>query len=174
MQPTLDPPDASEYAPYYGKYISLVSGEVMAALDQQPNQTVALLSGLPEERGDHRYSPDKWSIKEVLGHITDSERIFSYRILRIARNDPAGLAGFDQDHYVAQGAFAQRTLADLIGEFAAVRRSTVALLRGLDADAGHRQGIANNMQITVRALVYVTAGHEIHHRRILQERYLAA
>ena len=167
-------PEPSEYAPYFGRYISLVGGnDVMAALDSQPRETVALLSALPEEQGNYRYAPDKWSIKEVLGHIIDTERIFSYRALRFARGDRTPLPSFEQDDYVRTANFADCALARLIEEFVCVRHSTTFLFRQLSADAWMRRGIASGNEVSVRAAAYIIAGHELHHRRVLQEKYLA-
>ena len=168
-------PDASEYAPYYGRYITLVGGnDVVAALEDQPRETLALLSGLSEEQGDYRYAPGKWSIKEMLGHVIDAERVFSYRALRFARNDRTPLASFEQDDYVRSGGFGDRRLADLIEEFVCVRRATVWLFRTLSPEAWMRRGIASDNPVSVRAVAYIVAGHELHHRRVLQEKYLSA
>jgi hypothetical protein len=168
-------PDPSEYAPYYGKYITLVGGhDVVAALEDQPRETLALLSGLSEEQGDYRYAPDKWSIKEMLGHVIDAERVFSYRALRFARDDRTPLASFEQNDYVRAGDFGDRRLADLIEEFVAVRRATVWLFRQLSPEAWIRQGVASDNPVSVRAVAYIIAGHELHHRTVLQEKYLAA
>jgi uncharacterized damage-inducible protein DinB len=168
-------PQPSEYAPYYDRYISLVQGEdILDTLDQQRRQTMLLLSGRNDEDGDFRYAPGKWSAKEVLGHVCDTERIFAYRALRIARADATPVEGFEQDDYVRNGPFAQRPLADLVEDFIAVRRATLSLLRNLDEAAWSRRGIANKNEVTVRALAYTIAGHELHHRRILEEKYFAA
>jgi uncharacterized damage-inducible protein DinB len=168
-------PQPGEYAPYYDRYISLVQGEdILNTLDQQRRQMMLLLSGRDEEDGDFRYAPDKWSAKEVLGHVCDTERIFAYRALRISRADATPLEGFEQDDYVRNGPFAQRPLADLVEEFIAVRRATLSLLRNLDEAAWMRRGIANKNEVSVRALAYIIAGHELHHRRILEEKYFAA
>jgi len=172
---TVARPQASEYAPYYDRYISLVQGEdILNTLDQQRRQTMLLLSGRDEEDGNYRYTPEKWSAKEVLGHVCDTERIFAYRALRIARADATPLEGFEQDDYVRNGPFAQRPLADLVEEFIAVRRATISLLRNLDEAAWMRRGLANKNEVSVRALAYIIAGHELHHRRILEEKYFAA
>jgi len=171
--PAFAAPDPSEYAPYYGRYITLVGGnDVVAALEDQPRGTLALLSTLSEEQGDHRYAPDKWSVKEVLGHVIDAERVFSYRALRFARNDRTPLASFEQDDYVRTANFADCRLADLIEEFVSVRRASLWLFRQLSADAWMRRGIASGNEISVRAIAYIIAGHELHHRRVLQEKYL--
>jgi DinB family protein len=168
-------PDPSEYAPYYGKYVTLVSGQdVVAALEDQPRDTLALLAALSEEQGDYRYAPGKWSIKEMLGHVIDAERVFSYRALRFARNDGTPLASFEQDDYVRAGNFGNRRLADLIEEFIAVRRATVWLFRTLGAEAWMRRGVASGNPVSVRAVAYIIAGHELHHRTVLREKYLTA
>src|SRR5580704_15168098 len=146
-------PEPGEYAPYYDRYISLVSGsDILAALDAQRRETLILLCGLNEADGDFRYAPDKWSTKEVLGHVCDTERIFSYRALRIARGDRTPIEGFEQDDYVRNGPFARRPVADLVEEFIAVRRATLSLLRNLDETAWARRGIANKNEVSVRAL----------------------
>jgi hypothetical protein len=168
-------PDASEYAPYYGKYIELVtSNDVVAALEDQPRETVALLSALSEEQGDYRYAPDKWSIKEMLGHVIDAERVFSYRALRFARNDKTPLASFEQNDYVRAGDFGDRRLADLVEEFISVRRATLWVFRPLSPEAWMRRGTASDNPVSVRAVAYIVAGHELHHRRILRDKYLTA
>jgi uncharacterized damage-inducible protein DinB len=167
-------PQAGEYAPYYERYISLVQGEdILNTLDQQRRQTMLLLSCRDDDEGEFRYAPDKWSAKEVLGHVCDTERIFAYRALRIARADATPLAGFEQDDYVRNGPFAQRPLADQVEDFIAVRRATLSLLRNLDEAAWVRRGIANKNEVSVRALAYIIAGHELHHRGILEEKYFA-
>ena len=167
-------PEAGEYNPYYGRYISLVAGEdILNALEEQRRQTLLLLSGRDEADGDYRYAPGKWTVKEVLGHMCDTERVFAYRALRIARGDQTPMEGFEQDDYVRNGPFAQRPLCDLIEEYIAVRRATLSLLRNLDEAAWMRRGIANKNEVTVRALAYTIAGHELHHRRILEEKYFA-
>jgi hypothetical protein len=172
---TVARPQAGEYAPHYDRYISLIQGEdILNTLDQQRRKMMLLLSCRNEEEGDFRCAPEKWSAKEVLGHICDTERIFAYRALRIARADTTPLAGFEQDDYVRNGPFAQRPVADLVEDFIAVRRATLSLLRNLDEAAWTRRGIANKSEISVRALAYIIAGHELHHRRILEEKYFAA
>lgn len=166
-------PQPGEYAPYFERYISLVPGhDVLAALEDQRRQMLLLLSGRTEADGDLRYAPGKWSLKEVLGHINDTERIMSYRALRISRGDATPLAGFEQDDYIRNGPFAHCTLADLIEDYIAVRRATVSLLRNLDPTAWSRRGVANANEVTVRALAYTIAGHELHHRKIVEEKYL--
>jgi len=169
-------PQPGEYAPYYDRYISLVPGTdvlaALAALEDQRRQMLLLLSGRTESDGDIRYAPEKWSLKEVLGHISDTERIMSYRALRISRGDATPLEGFEQDDYVRNGPFARRPLADLIEDYIAVRRATISLFRNLDEAAWTRRGVASKNEVTVRALAFIIAGHELHHRKILEEKYL--
>ncbi len=171
---TIGRPEPGEYAPYYERYISLVQGDnILSILDTQRRQTMLLLSGRDEEEGNFSYAPGKWSTKEVLGHLCDTERIFAYRALRIARGDTTPLPGFEQDDYVRNGPFASRSLGDLIEEFIAVRRASLSLLRNLDEAAWMRRGVASKNEVTVRALAYMIAGHELHHRKILEEKYFA-
>ena len=167
-------PEPSEYSPYHEGYISLVEGDdILTALDAQRRQTMLLLCGRDEADGDLRYAPDKWSAKEVLGHICDSERILSYRALRIARDDRTPIEGFEQDDYVRNSPSVHMPMAELIEDYIAVRRATLTLFRNLDEAAWARRGVANKNEITVRALAYIIAGHEVHHRRILEEKYFS-
>jgi hypothetical protein len=162
-----------EYAPYYETYISLVpEGDVVGILSRQLDETLALLRNVPATREDFRYEDGKWSIKEIVGHITDAERIFAYRALCVARGDRSPLPGMDQDEYMRGANFASRRLGDLSAEFEYVRRSTLSLLRHLDEEAWLRRGIANDKEVSVRALAYILAGHEAHHVKVLRERYL--
>jgi DinB superfamily len=166
-------PQSGESAPYYDRYISLVPGaDVLAALDEQRRQTLLLLCGRPETDGDLRYAPDKWSLREVLGHLNDTERIMSYRALRISRGDKTPIEGYEQDDYVRNSPLGRRPLADLIEDYIAVRRATISLFRNLDEEAWTRRGTANKNEVTVRALAYIIAGHELHHRQIIEEKYL--
>ncbi len=165
-------PAAGEYAPYYGKYVEkLPEGDVLVTLQMQAANTAHLLAETAESRGSHRYANGKWSVKEVVGHITDAERIFAYRALRFGRGDATPLAGFDENQYVPAGGFDRRTLADLAAELAMVRAATLALFRGFDAEALLRRGEASGQPVTVRALAAIIAGHERHHVALLRERY---
>ena len=170
----LNRPDATEYAPYYGKYVSLVadSSNILESLDRQLDETLALLGRIPEEQAGFRYAPGKWSIKELVGHMIDTERIFSYRALRFARNDKTPLEGFEQDDYIRGASFDDYRLADLASEFAHVRRATLSLFKHLNKEAWDRTGIASDSQVSVRALAYIIAGHELHHLEILRSRYV--
>ena len=167
-------PEPGEFAPYYEHYISLVQGDnILTTLDEQRRQMVLLLCGRDEADGEFRYAPDKWSAKEVIGHVNDAERVFAYRALRIGRGDRTPMEGFEQDDYVRNGPFGQRQLSDLVEDYIAVRRTTLSLLRNLDEAAWLRRGIANKNEVSVRALAYIIAGHELHHRRILEEKYFS-
>lgn len=166
-------PAPDEYAAYYGKYVALVpDGDLCDLLGRQLTETLALFRQIPESRGTHRYAPGKWSLKEVLGHMGDTERIMSYRALRIARGDATPLPGFEQDDYVPAGRFDQRTIADLGDDLSAIRQATIALFRHLDLEALARRGTASGNPFTPRALAYVIAGHERHHVAIVKARYL--
>ena len=166
-------PEPSEIAESYRGYVALVpEGDVFATLERGLQETLELVGSFGEERGNHRYAPGKWSVKEVLGHLIDGERILSYRALRIARGDPTPLPGYEQDDYVASGAFDRRTLADLASELALVRASTLALFRSIEAEAWERKGTANGVPFVARALPWIVAGHELHHRTVLRERYI--
>ena len=168
-------PQPHEYDPYYHKYVALVpAGDIIAILREQLAGTVEPLRAVPAAAERFAYAPGKWSIREVVGHLSDVERVFGYRALRFARGDATPLAGFDENLYVPAGEFAARPLGALIEELVAVRAATVALLEGLPAAAWSRGGSANGVGVTVRALSVITAGHELHHRALLAERYLAA
>lgn len=166
-------PSEGEFLPYYERYISLVpSGDVLSTLEAQMNETQALLRGLPASISMYRYAPDKWSVNELIGHVIDSERIFAARALRFARNDPTALPGFEQDDYVRNSKFDAYPLAELASELDSVRRASVFLFRHLEEPAWMRRGTANTAEVSVRALAYIIAGHELHHRQMLLARYL--
>jgi len=165
-------PAADEYNSFYAGYVEKVpDGEVLKFLETQLRETRGLLSVLSEGRGGFRYAPEKWSLKEVIGHLCDAERIFAYRALRFARADETPLSSFDEDKYVPAGKFDTRTMASLVDEFVQVRDATLALVRSLDAEMGARRGTASGKPITVRALVWIIAGHTAHHVGVLKERY---
>ena len=166
-------PSLSEYNAYYQPYVSESPGDdVLAALAAQRDSTAALLAGIPEARAGFRYAPGKWSVKEVIGHLADSERVFSYRALRVARADTTPLPSFDENAWMPEAGFDLRTLPDIAAEFRAVRDSTLALFHGLHADAWPRVGTASGHPISARALAWIISGHEAHHLRVLAERYL--
>ena len=168
-------PERSEYAPFYAGYIDgLPDTPVLELLTVQLEETERWISSLNEDAGDIRPAPDKWSLREVLGHVVDSERIFGYRALRFARGDATPLPGYEQDDYVAGTDWSGRTLASLAEEFGHLRRANLLLFRTLAPEAALRRGVANDNPMSVRALAHVLAGHALHHLRILRERYLPA
>jgi hypothetical protein len=166
-------PDESEFLPYYGKYIAMVpEGDIIATLEAQARDSKAFLSGVGAAVSTYRYAPGKWSVKEILGHVIDSERVFAARALTFARGDSARLPGFEQDDYVRTAGSDTFPLPELAAELEAVRRSTVFLFRHLPEDAWLRRGVANDAEVSVRALAYIIAGHELHHWEVLRTRYL--
>jgi hypothetical protein len=166
-------PDASEYAPYAKAYVDLVAGDdILQALRTQLDETVALLIPIDEARSSAAYAPGKWTLKQVLGHINDTERIFAYRALCVARNDAQPQPGFEQDDYVRFGPFDHCTFASLLDEFRAVRATSIALFKALPPEAWMRRGVANKFDVTVRGLAFCLAGHEQHHVKIIREKYL--
>jgi hypothetical protein len=172
MRPFDTRPEPGEFVPYYGKYIALVPpGDLIEILGLQGALTQRLLAPLDETQALHRYAPGKWSVKEVVGHIADAERVFAYRALRFARADETPLAGFDEVTWAPAGGFDRHPLPALLAELAAVRTATRALFGSFDQPAWMRRGTANNNPVSVRALAAIIAGHELHHVAILRERY---
>ncbi len=170
--PPIGRPGPDEFAPFYAGYVERVTeGDPVAAMAAAREETSALLGGLPERGALHRYAPGKWSVKEVVGHLCDVERIMAYRALRIARADETPLPGFDEQVYVPAGRFDARPLPELLHELQSVREASLALFRSFDADAWRRRGTTNGKPVTVRALGYIIPGHERHHGQILRERY---
>ncbi|MGG0276600.1 DinB family protein [Bacillus rhizoplanae] len=168
-------PEANEYNPYYSTYINLLpDGDIIHILEQQMKETILLLKGISDDGGYFRYAPNKWSIKEVIGHITDTERIMGYRLLSIARGETVELPGYNDDMYVLRAAFDKQSMHNLLENLTVVRQSTVHLLKSLDEEAWLRRGVANNSEVTVRALASIIAGHELHHCQIIKERYLSS
>ena len=167
-------PQPSEHAAYFSRYIDLVpEDDILAAVEAQGKEMASLLAGIGEEKSAFRYAPEKWSIKQLLGHVTDTERIFGYRLLAIARGEAKSLPGFDENDYVRNASFDEQPFAELVAGFANVRQATLSLLRGLSAEAWTRNGKANDNPTTPRAIAYMIAGHARHHLRVLRERYLA-
>ena len=166
-------PASGEYNPYYEKYIDQVPpGDVRLILRVQLSDTIALLRPLTEQQAGFRYAPGKWSIRQTVGHIIDIERVMTYRALRVARADSTPMPGFDENAYAETAGSDARSLQSLLGELEAVRQGTAAFFQPLQQEAWTRVGTANNSPISVRALAYIIAGHELHHREILQSRYL--
>ncbi len=164
-------PEIGEYAPYAADDIAFVPGDdAIEALRACARETVGLFGALPEER--IVYAPGKWTLKEVLGHLIDDERIFAYRALCVARSDKRPLAGFDEKEYVAATTFESRTFAQLLREYKVVRESTVAFFESLTPEEWLRRGVVNGYEASVRGLAFHVAGHELHHLRVVRERYL--
>jgi hypothetical protein len=166
-------PGPDEYAASFSDYVDRIAEdeEILAVLAAQLDRVLAQLGALGEARSNYRYAPGKWSIKEIVGHLCDTERVFAYRALRIGRGDNTPLPGFDDQGYVAEVGAGDRTLADLAAEWGDVRRATIALFRHLPAPAWERRGMAGDNPISVRALAYIIAGHVRHHVVVLEERY---
>jgi DinB family protein len=166
-------PEPNEAAPnYYGYINRIASDDIVGVLEKQLEDTVEFLGGISEELSLHRYEPDKWSIRQLLNHVNDTERIFLFRALWFARGFPNPLPGYDQDIGVKSAGADDVSWVALVDEFRSIRRATLAFLRNLPADAWLRSGIANDSPATVRALAYILAGHVAHHTEILRDRYL--
>jgi hypothetical protein len=167
-------PGADEYAPAFADYVARIGNDenIVTVLGDQLDEVLARFAAVPEVRGDFRYAPGKWSLKEVIGHLADTERVFGYRALSIARRDPAPLPAFDDQAWVAEMGAGDRTLADIVEEFGVVRRGTLALFRHLPAAAWMRRGTASGHPASVRAMAYVMAGHARHHLEVVEARYL--
>lgn len=173
MPSTATRPAPTEHLPYYSRYIELVPGnDVIAALKSQLRETIAFLNCISDEESVSRYEPGKWSVREVLGHVIDSERIFAYRALRIGRGDATPLPGYEQDDYVRSASFDKIRWSAQIEEFELVRRANILMFSGFTEEAWLRAGTANNAPVTARALAWIIAGHEIHHRQVIKEKYL--
>jgi hypothetical protein len=165
-------PATGEYSDSYQGYLDRVAGEpeLLPVLERQLASFDGL-ARLDEARAGHRYADGKWSVREVVGHLADAERIFAYRLLRIARGDQTPLAGFDEQAYVPAATFERRSMADVAGELADVRRATLSLVRSLDRETASRLGRANDVPVSARAIAWIIAGHAEHHLSILRERY---
>jgi len=166
-------PSSPEYAPYFSRYVDLVRGEdIIFALTGQIDRTIPTLRAVSEEASLKRYAPGKWSLKECLGHMIDTERIFAYRALRIARGDQTQLPSFDQDAFVAGANFDNRPWSDLHSEFELLRRVNVLMFRGFDKQAWQLRGHASGNELSTRAAAYIIAGHELAHMQLIREKYI--
>ena len=171
--PLVSRPDPADYPPYYRRYVERVpEGDVVDVLERQVEDTLTLVGRFSPGREEHRYAPDKWSVRDVVGHVVDAERVFALRLLWMAREAGAEQPCFEENDWAAVSNAGRRPLAELGAELRAVRAATVALLRGLDEAAWRRRGTACGVGFTVAALAHVIAGHELHHRAVLEERYL--
>jgi hypothetical protein len=167
-------PSAGEHAEYYGRYIGLVpDGDILGTLKDQLGDTLALLEHAPGERETYRYAEGKWSLREVVGHLVDTERVFAFRALSMAREDGVDLPGMDQEAWVAASGADDRPLEELCGEWTALRRSHVYLFSAMTPEQGARSGIASGYRFTVRSFPWIIAGHELWHRQLIERDYLA-
>jgi hypothetical protein len=164
-------PESTEYAPYYEKYITLVpENDILDVMRRAPDSDLGFLAGVPESEASVCHPPYTWTTKQVVGHLTDSERVFGYRALRFARGDHAPLPGFDENAYARAIRLDDIPLRELVAEFANLRRSHLAFFKHLSEEAWHRRGIANGAEVSVRALAFILIGHERHHASILRKR----
>lgn len=164
-------PQPEEYNSFYQRYIDTVGDDVLSEASAQLKSFPQYLRAISPEKIDFAYAKGKWTIKELLGHVTDTERIMAYRLLRFARNDSTGLAGFDENDYVMNAHFGDRDFNDMIEEFEAVRNANLFLFRSLTEEDLKRKGEANNSSISVRALFFIIVGHVKHHQKVIEERY---
>jgi hypothetical protein len=165
-------PAPTEFAPYYARYIDLVpGGDVVRMLETQIPTTLAVFGAVDEARAGQPAAPGKWSLKQVVGHMADTERVFAYRAMRIARGDATPLPGFEQDDYVRTGGFEARSLRSLLDELADVRRATVRLFDGMPPEAWERAGVASGSPVSANALAYIIAGHELHHLALARTQF---
>ena len=166
-------PAEGEFPPFTQAYINLVKGDsVVEVIANHTEELNSFYNALPEDKADYKYEAGKWTIKEVLQHVIDAERIFAYRALRIARKDTTPLPGFDENNYTANANANARTLASLKDEFSIIRRSTVLLLQSFNEDQLKQKGTASNHAVTVNAIAFILYGHLLHHKKIIEERYL--
>lgn len=166
-------PELEKFPDYTRGYIKLIpEGDIVDILSNQLETTHNLLSKVTKGQADYRYEEGKWTLSEVLGHLTDTERIMSYRILRIARGDTSPLLGFDENEFVKEASFSVRTMAELLEDYQNVRRATISLLKGLPQHSLDYRGKANGFDVSVESIAYMIAGHELHHLNIIKERYL--
>lgn len=166
-------PNPGDYSTYYENYIKLIEGDdILKILNEQSKKTQDILNSFSEHRGNFRYADGKWTIKEIVGHLLDTERVFAYRALCIARGEKKTLPGFDQDDYVSGGNFNRRELFDLNYEFRLLRESNLLLFRSFTPEMLKLKGFANESSVTVLAILFIIAGHEKHHMNILREKYM--
>ncbi|HNE05620.1 MAG TPA: DinB family protein [Anaerolineales bacterium] len=170
----ISPPESQEYAPFYSDYIQRASarGDLTAALSLQPDEMKSALGGLSDSQARFKPGPQEWSIKEVVSHLIDGERVFSYRLLRVSRKDKTPLPGFEQDDYVREAKADEIALADLIDEFTFLRRANLLAIKNMSASALAEVGTASGNPVSARALVYILVGHVEHHMASLKEKYL--
>lgn len=164
-------PDQSEFAPFYAGYISKVPDSGPGPLLKEQIGTLEKLRALPDDKAAYAYEAGKWTVKDVIGHVADAERVFSYRLTRIARGDKTPLSGFDENAWAKTAPHRKRRIADVVDEMIAVRRATLALVDSLDEQTVSNVGLANNNSVSARAICWIIAGHTKHHLDVLRERY---
>ena len=167
-------PLEGDYAPFYAGYIKNVPDDAIKAFGEQLYTTNVFFKSIPEDKIDYRYAEGKWSIKEIIGHLIDNERVMSYRALAISRNEKQSLPGFEQDDYVRESNYSKRDYSELVEELKRVRESNLLMFKNFSEEILDRRGVANNSEVTVRAILFIIAGHELHHINIIKERYLKA
>lgn len=166
-------PMADEHLAYYSTYIDRVpDGDIVEMLERQAPETLAFLRAIPEARIDYRYAPEKWSIRQMVGHLVDGERVFQYRAWRFSRADQTPVPGFEENDYVANAPFEKVSINDLVDELEHMRRATVHMFKNMDEQALSRRGTANGAGVSVRAIAWIMAGHVDHHMQVLRDRYL--
>jgi len=165
-------PRTGDDNPYYDRYITLIGDDdIIEVLEEQIKTSEKFLKTFTEKQGNYSYADGKWTVKEVLGHVIDTEKIMAFRALAIARGEKQSLPGFEQDEYVAESNFNNRSLVDMINDFLTARESNIILIKSFDEEILNRRGIASESEVTVLALIYIIAGHEKHHMKILKEKY---
>lgn len=165
-------PKENDYAPFYAGYINNVTVDVIKALEDQLYSTNSFLKSIPEDKTNYRYAEGKWSIKEIIGHLIDTERVMAYRALAISRNEKQSLPGFDENDYIREANYSIRIFSELIDELRKVRETNLLMFKSFTEEMLERRGVANNLEVTVRAILFIIAGHELHHLNVLKERYL--
>lgn len=169
----INKPEPSSYPPYYKVYVDAVKGEdIFQELLTEHYDTIDLITSIDLETQHFRYAEGKWNVKEIVQHIMDAERVFAYRAMSIARGEKQSLPGYNDMHYAAASLATMRNMQDMAREFSVLRASTIELFKSFTPEMMEQKGMANNMEVTVKALVFIVLGHEIHHRRIIEERYL--
>ncbi len=164
---------ANEFNPYYGQYIELAKEHpLLKGLEASMTETIAFLEAIPSDRLEYRYDSGKWTIKEIIRHLIDTERVFAYRAMRFARNDKTELPGFDQDAYILPSKANEQSLSDLLKEYRSVRLATIAMFQGFNDTMLRSKGTANKSPMSVRAAGFVIIGHEKHHANVIRKKYM--
>ena len=165
-------PLQGDYATFYANYIKNVPDDALKVFENQLNTTNAFFKSIPEDKIDYRYAEGKWSIKEIVGHLIDNERVMAYRALAISKNEKQSLPGFDENDYMRESNYSKRNYSDLLEELKKVRESNIFMFKNFSEEVLDRRGVANDSEVTVRAILFIITGHELHHINIIKERYL--